>query len=336
LRQVRRVSVIRPSLATGLVARVYTQVERDFGMLAPPIALHSQAELPLAASWLMLRESLLATGVVDRATKEHVATAVSSHNACPYCVQVHGATLRGMPGPIADPALQAVTRWADGSGTRGTAGLAPPFPAAEAAELVGVAVTFHYLNRMANVFLADSPLPAEIPDAARGGAARVLRWFMGSMAAKVYPPGAALPLLPRAARPADLPWAAANPTVADAFARAVAAIDSAGAAAIPAPVRELVSARLSEWDGQPPGLTRSWVTDAASDLPADQRPTARLALLTAFASYQVDDSTVTEFRRHHPDDRTLIEVCSWASMAAARQVGAWAAVPPSAGTPARR
>jgi AhpD family alkylhydroperoxidase len=166
-------------------------------MLAPPIALHSPAELPLAASWLMLRESLLATGVVDRATKEHVATAVSLHNTCPYCVQVHDATLRGMTGEqsagvpesIADPAVRAIARWAGGSGTRTVAGLAPPFPAGQAAEIVGVAVTFHYLNRMANVFLADSPLPPEIPTAARGAAARVLRWFMGSMAGNMYPPG---------------------------------------------------------------------------------------------------------------------------------------------------
>ena len=39
LRQVRHLSPVRPRHADGLVGQVYRQVERDFGMLAPPIAL---------------------------------------------------------------------------------------------------------------------------------------------------------------------------------------------------------------------------------------------------------------------------------------------------------
>ena len=102
LAQIRHVAPVRPDAATGLVGRVYDQVERDFGMLAPPVALHSPAPAVLAASWLMLRETLIATGKVDRATKEAVGTAVSLGNTCPYCVEVHSATLGGLagrPGP---------------------------------------------------------------------------------------------------------------------------------------------------------------------------------------------------------------------------------------------
>ncbi|MFD1049963.1 carboxymuconolactone decarboxylase family protein, partial [Kibdelosporangium lantanae] len=41
LSRIRHVTVVRPADARGLVADVYRQAERDFGMLAPPVALHS-------------------------------------------------------------------------------------------------------------------------------------------------------------------------------------------------------------------------------------------------------------------------------------------------------
>src|SRR4051794_40035248 len=92
LDQIRYVTPVRAPAADDTVARVYQQVERDFGMLAPPVALHSPAPGPLAACWMMLRESLLADGQVQRGAKEAVAAAVSVANSCPYCVTVHAAT----------------------------------------------------------------------------------------------------------------------------------------------------------------------------------------------------------------------------------------------------
>jgi hypothetical protein len=67
LAQIRYVSPVMPGTAAGLVASVYTQAERDFGMVAPPLALHSPAPPLLAAAWVMLRETLLVTGKADRA-----------------------------------------------------------------------------------------------------------------------------------------------------------------------------------------------------------------------------------------------------------------------------
>jgi len=97
LAQIRYVAPVRPGAAPGPVAEVYAQMERDFGMLAPPVALHAAAPDILAAIWLMLRESTLVPGALDRAAKEAIATAVSAANACPYCVEVHGTTLAGSP-----------------------------------------------------------------------------------------------------------------------------------------------------------------------------------------------------------------------------------------------
>lgn len=321
LDQIRHVRPVRPRQAGGLVGAVYRQVERDFGMLAPPVALHSPAPEPLAASWAMLRESLVATGQADRAAKEAVASAVSESNACPYCVEVHTATLDGL-GPSA--ASGPVGVWAKASATRQSALDAEvPFPVTHAPELIGVAVTFQYLNRMVHVFLGDSPLPPNVPAAARGRARRFLGWFMGSAASRPVLAGESLDLLPDAPLPRDLSWASGNPTIAATFARASGAIAAAGERSVSGPVRELVTSRLSTWDGQPLGLSRAWVNEAIADLAPGDRAAGRLALLTAFASYQIDESVVAEFRAATPSDAALVELTSWSSMAAARRVGSW-------------
>lgn len=320
LNQVRHVTPVRPAAATGLVAQVYAQVERDFGMLAPPTALHSPAPGPLAASWAMLRETLLADGIVDRATKEIVAETVSRDNECPYCVAVHGATVTGLLGTREpDRARRAVADWTHAGSTAETA-TAHGIPAGSAPELIGVAVTFQYLNRMVHVFLGESPLPPQLPGPMRGRAMRFLGNFMRTSAARPHAPGAALDLLPPADLPADLAWAAGNPTVAAAMGRAAAAIELAGRAAVPAEVRELVSAEVAAWTGQARGISRVWVAELVALVPEDVQRVARLALLTAFAPYQVDDAIVAGFA-----DAELIAVTSWASMAVARRIGAWMA-----------
>lgn len=303
LNQIRYVEPVRPGGATGLVAAVYADVEADFGMLAPPVALHSPAPVALAASWSLLRETLVASGHAPRAVKEAVAAAVSRSNTCPYCVSVHTATLE----VLTDTTFGDVEAWASG------AGRVRPFPAEQLPELLGVVVAFHYLNRVVNVFLGDSPLPANAPATAR----RFLGRFMGTTARKEHPPGRSLRLLAEARRPDDLAWSSGHPVIGDALGRIAAAFDAGGARALSRPARELVLDRVAAWDGAPPGLSRAWATEAVADLPAGDRPGATLALLVAMASYQVDDGTVAAFGG---DDRRLVELVSWAGFTAARRM----------------
>jgi alkylhydroperoxidase family enzyme len=317
LNDTKHIRVVKRRHATGLVADVYRQVEREFGMLAPPTAMHSASPDVLAASWMILRETMLAQGFADRAGKEAVATGVSEANSCPYCADVHGMTLDAIPD--ADPS--ALTTWARASAT-GPAEL--PATPAQAPELIGVAVAFHYYNRMVNVFLRDSPFPSHVPESAKPKARKVMGavlqpWVAGPTA------GESLEFLPAAPLSDDLWWAAPNRVVASAFARAYTAVEAAGARSVPAGVRSLVLGRLSVWDGRPPGLSRSWVDAPVATLPVDQQAAGRLALTIAMASYQVDDGMVEEFRRTAPDDVTLLELASWASLAAARRVSTWVA-----------
>ncbi|MEJ2856048.1 MULTISPECIES: carboxymuconolactone decarboxylase family protein [unclassified Saccharothrix] len=303
LNQVRHVAPVRPGAATGLVAVVYADVEADFGMLAPPVALHSPAPVALAASWALLRETLVASGRAPRAVKEAVAASVSRSNACPYCVTVHTATLEG----LTTTTFEDVEAWADRSSP------VRPVPVDQLPELLGVAVAFHYLNRVVNVFLGESPLPANAPAPAR----KFLGRFMGAGARGDRPPGTSLRLLPEGTPQADLAWSSDHPVIGEALARIAAAFDAGGSRALPAPVRELVLDRLAAWDGTPPGLSRAWVVEAVAGLPAEHRPAATLALLVALASYQVDDDVVAAVGG---DDARLVELVSWSAFAAARRM----------------
>ncbi|MFH9862966.1 carboxymuconolactone decarboxylase family protein [Streptomyces sp. NPDC017202] len=333
MRYVRRVP---PAAATGVVAAVYEEVERDFGMLAPPVALHAPAPPLLAAAWTMLRETLVATGELERARKEAVATAVSRANSCPYCVHVHATTLStlvpGTPahgpaagldaaparsgGPtVSQDGLRGLALWAEGAGAG-----RPPGPR-ELPEALGVAVTFHYLNRMVNVFLGPQPLPARLPSPARRTASRLLARALGESARAYREPGRSLDLLPAAPLPAGLEWARDTPTVAGAFARAAAAVSAAAEGVVPACVRSLLDAELADWDGGHKGLGLGWLDTALTALPPGDRAVGRLALLTACASYRVDDSVVTPVRRSGADDGDLVALVAWSAFTAALRAG---------------
>lgn len=321
LREVKYVDVVRPRRARGLVKDVYRQVERDFGMLAPPIALHSAAPEVLAAAWLVLRESLVAAGTGSRADKEVVAAAVSAANSCPYCVEVHGMALGslgepdaaaaiegGDAGAIQDRETRALALWARGEGA-----LPADVPAATAAEFTAVAVAFHYLNRVVSVFLGPSPLPERVPPQAREKAKAVLGFLLKPGDAP--PAGEALGFLP--AVPGDAP---AGP-LEDAFARATAAVEAAGERSVPSRVRDLVRREVKDWDGKPPGLSRAWLEPVLGELPVEERAAGRLALLTAKAAYRIGAADVAAVRPERTDDRGLVELVSWAALTAAVAAG---------------
>jgi hypothetical protein len=240
------------------------------------------------------------------------------------------ALAEGRIDAIQDPGVRANAAWASASASAESAARqGVPFTAGQAPESVGLTVMMQYLNRMVNVFLRDAPLPPGVPTAALGGVMAVLGGLMRSASRKPREAGASLDLLPSAPLLADLRWAEGNASIAGAFARAAAAFEAAGANTVPDAVRELVTAELAGWRGEPRGPSRAWVEEPVSGLPAGERPAGRLALLVALGSHQVDRAVIGEFRRDRPDDATLVELASWAAMAAARRAGSWARFDPA-------
>jgi alkylhydroperoxidase family enzyme len=345
-RQVKYLTPVPPQAATGLVARVYAQVADESRIVAPPALAHSPAPRTLAAYWMLMREPLVATGLVDRLAKEAVASAVSVGTICPYCVDMHStgmydlstehdaeAIARDRADEVDDPRLRALAAWGRTAHLPDTASPdTAPFPEEHRPELVGVVVSFHYLTRMVNVFLSSFLLPPRLGPTARRRFKQGIGRVLAPTLRAYREPGRSLPLLPDAAPPPEAAWAAASPTVSAAVARSYAAFEEAGVRSVPAGVRDLVLRRLSRWRGEETGLRRDWCEDLLLELPDEQRAAARLALLTALASYQVDEEVVDECRRCGADDVALVETAAWASFVAARQVGMWhlPAVPGSA------
>jgi AhpD family alkylhydroperoxidase len=342
-RQVKYVKPVPAHQADGLVGAVYGQAAEEMRIVVPPILLHSPSPESLAAYWMLMREPLMAAGHADRLAKETVAAVVSVANICPYCVDMHSmgmydlSTEHDAEAIVADRVEEMTDSRNRDLAAWGRVAHQPDAPAARLApfaeaarpELIGTVVSFHYLNRMVNVFLSSFLVPPRLRGTARRRMKQGISRVLAPMLRNPGEPGRSLELLPPAPLPADLGWAAGSPHVAEAVARSAAAFEAAGERALSPEVRDLVGRRLADWRGEETGLSRAWCEDLIAGLPAADRAAGRLALLTALASYQVDEDVVEEFRRGEADDRVLVEAVAWASFAAARRVGSWHCVSPA-------
>jgi AhpD family alkylhydroperoxidase len=311
--------------AKGEVAAIYAQLRRDLGSVAEPLALHAPLPDLLGSAWAILRETLLA-GQVARGQKEAVAATVSTRNRCPWCIDIHSMMLQAAGHPqarlaiadgqvetIIDPSLRAIVAWAD----QPVLDMPPVAPAA-VPELIGTAVTFHYLNRMVNALLMETFLPQA--RWARRTVAAALPWLLRPLARRSYTAGESLRWVRAADLPSDLSWAQQSPPIAHAFAGFAAVVDQHSQRALPASARAIIGEQLAVWNGVAPPLSRSWVEQAIAGLGEPEAAAARLGLLAALASYQIDEGVVAAYRRHYPGDASLVAALAWASFAAATAV----------------
>lgn len=335
-RQVKYVSPVPVAAATGLVAKVYGQIADEMRLVIPPALLHSPAPDVLAAYWMLTREPLLPTGDVDRATKEAVAAAVSVATICPYCVDMHSVSMYDLStehdaeavcadrvDEMADPWLRDVTAWARAAHEcDGSIPMPDSLTAAARAELIGMVVSMHYLTRMVNVFLSNFLLPPGLGPRSRRRLKHGISRMMRPTLRASREPGRSLSLLSPAPLPPSAAWAAGSPAIAAAIASSYAAFEAAGARALSPAVCEITVDRLERWRGEETGLSTAWCEELIADLAPADRAAGRLTLLTALASYKIDEEVVGEFRRYHPADATLVDATAWASFAAARLIGA--------------
>ncbi|GII56473.1 alkyl hydroperoxide reductase AhpD [Planotetraspora thailandica] len=323
----RYVTPVAPKEADGRVAAVYRQIAQDFGLARMPLFMTlSPAPDVLAAVWSLLRESLVA-GSASRTDKEVVAVAVSSANRCPFCVSAHSVLLHatgahGLAETVArgdtpaDPRHARLFAW--GADTRTTGMTAPPVPPDVAAEYIGTALTFHFINRMVSALLTDDVLP--------GGLQRwrPVRRLAGRMVAgatrRRHVSGTSLALLDGDPADETPAWAAGSPS-GRAMGTAFAALHKAaarGGESLSSQARLAVRDEVDAWDGAHPALTGGWPTDRLSGLPAVDRPGVRLALLAAMAPYRVSDRDVAEWRSATGvhGDAALVRLLAFGAMTA--------------------
>ena len=80
---------------------------------------------------------------------------------------------------------------------------------------------------------------------------------------------------------------------------------------------------MNAWNGEEMPLSRRWVENTIASLSEEQKPAARLAILTALASHQVDEGVIELVQKQQPDDAHLVNVVAWASFAATRRISRW-------------
>jgi AhpD family alkylhydroperoxidase len=318
-----------------LTAAVYAQMRREFGLVSEPFRLQAPSPPILAAAWGSLREAVLG-GQVPREVKETVAVAISQQNRCPYCVDAHTSLLHAAGGrkaawalrrkgqeAIADPALRAAAGWAAATRNPGHALLAsPPFGPAEAPEMIATAACFHYINRLATIFLGDTPFPTRARLLQSPFVLITSRFFAPRMRQRPAP-GESLAGLTPAELPADLAWARPRPEIAAPFASLAAAVEVEARDMLGGGTADAVRRRIAAWSGEDPPLGNSWIDEVVTAVSEQHRPAARLALLTALAPYRVTPVEVAAFRAAWPGDRALVAVTAWASFTAARRMTSW-------------
>ncbi|WP_392673772.1 carboxymuconolactone decarboxylase family protein [Streptomyces sp. LN785] len=305
-----------PGSAAGVVAGVYEQLATDFGIdRAPTFVVLSAAPDLLAAAWALLRESLL-TGQAPRTGKEVVAAGVSLVNRCPFCVAAHTMLLHAtgdhrLAETIArgdlpdDPGHRRLLAWGKDMSTP------RPFPAAQAPEYIGTALSFHFINRIVSSLLTEDTLP--------GGAQRyrLVRSVAGRSLARTVRrrlvPGESLALLETAGTAPG--WAADTPA-GTAFG-ALRAAAHRGAELLGDEDSALVRASVAAWDGVAPlPLHGEGLPDRA------ERPGARLALLAARAPYRITDEDVAAWRGPSVTDDRLVRLIAFGAVCAVERVEA--------------
>jgi AhpD family alkylhydroperoxidase len=291
----------------------------------------------LAGLWCSFRESLVA-GFARRDMKEAVAVGISRLNDCPYCIDAHAVLLRatrahqaaeliqaGRDVEISDPGLRSAALWAKATRSPGDPILAtPPFSRREAPEFIGTAIWIHYINRMSRIFLGTNLIPLRSNALGlRALAERAGGLYFAPIIRRQRRQGDSIHILPAAEVPRDLAWAADSPVVSRAFAAFSGAVEEAGSQALDVAVRGCVQKKVEEWNGTDPGMGRRWTEPIEADLNEDQRPAARLALLTAFTPYLVERDVVEDFQSRRKGDETLLGAVAWSSFAVARKIGTW-------------
>ncbi len=323
---VRYVTPVAPAAATGQVAGVYAQLNREFGCHAPALTALSPVPDLLAATWSMLRESLL-VGHASRTSRELVAVGVSLANRCPFCVDAHAVLLRATGasrlaetvaagGVPADPENAALLGWAKQPRS------APPFDRELTPEYAGTALAFHFLNRVVSALLTEQFLPGRLQKRP------VVRALAGRAFAKLVRrplrSGESLPLLGNA--PVVPPVWAGDTPVGTAYATLVAAAGR-GRFQLSHEAEAVLRDTVNDWDGGHPPLDGGWLAAPLASLPEPDRPAARLALLAALAPYRITDGDVAEWRTTGGSDADLVRLVGFAAITAVTRVEGWLSSP---------
>lgn len=272
-----------------------------------PFLIHAAQPPLLAALWALFRETQLASGV-PRAYQETIALLVAQENRCPWCIEAHQLALytqkptpeivawfKSNPNPLEDSVIDGFSHNA--------------MIAHRAAVIL-----WQYINRMTNVLLVESAWHNF--GSLREPLTRVMGHVFGAFFLhRNYAPGRSLEFIADTPLPAHFSWANSRNNIAATLAYFHQQINQLAQGIIPGAVQQFVLEYVHQHRGQNMGLSRRWADDAVQSLESGQRLIAKVLLLTALASYQIDDDLILQVRQIFPQDSDLLALLAWGSYA---------------------
>jgi hypothetical protein len=321
---IRFLEPIKYADSTGDVKKVYDEISYDY-VLAAPFTLHASNPKIMAGSWSLVRESLIVNGEVNRLTKEAIAGGVSISNQCQYCLEAHIK----MSGGKIDEKNKDLFEWSKSHYKDNELIQNPPFSIDEAPEIIGTALTFHYINRMVSVFVTEYPLP--LPGFLYWLKPFISSFFKNTAAVNITGvkalPGQSLKWLAPVEVSTEFLWAESNIHIKNSFLGFDKLMDQTAENVIPPNVQEVVLNYLADWTGNSLGFGNEWIDNMTKDLVPSEKIIAQFILLIATMPYKITNLHIDELRKNGIGNEELLIISSWGSWQATKKIGNWISAP---------
>ena len=321
----------------GLTKDVLLQSQRDF-FVNGTITSHAACPSLMAGMWVGGREIALTNQHLPAWLKKAMGAALSEVNKCPYCEDfllslTHGAKKNNIANSLRKNKMEWIDddltlkrlHWTKASITKDAEELQdPPFGSKELPEALGTLIVFNYTNKISDFTLNGSPVPSSL----RSGALKLFGMELQESSALDLEHGTSLSLLPEAELPEEFNWAADNPLVTDTLSRWNYVVEEEINQALSEKVQQFIRDRLNTWQGGQAPLSRRWVEEEVKGLQGEERDKARLVLLIAKASYQIDDGIIEQVVQHGVNEADLVRLGVWGAFMGAKTIANWCAPVP--------
>ncbi len=320
--------------AQGLIKEVMLQSQRDF-FINGTITSHAACPPLMAGMWMGGREIALTNHHLPAWLKKAMGAALSEVNKCPYCEDfllslTHGANKNNVANSLRKNKMESIDdeatlrrlQWTKASITRNAAELDdPPFSPEELPEALGTLIVFNYTNKISDFTLNGSPVPVSL----RSGALKFFGMELQESSALDLEHGASLSLLPEATLPEEFHWVASNALIAESLSRWNHVVEEEIHHVLSSEAQQLIRDNLSTWQGGQAPLSRRWVEEEIKDLQGAEHDKARLVLLIAKASYQIDDGIIGQVTRHGVSEADLVRLGAFGAFMGAKTIANWCA-----------
>lgn len=334
VKTMRYVDAVPTKQVSGLLAKIYKQVDEDF-FVNGSLTSHSAVPELMAGVWIGGREAIIQPGELDQKTKEAMAATLSRVNDCPYCGDmlislVHSAgdkqaaksIFTGDETNLNDSLLESRLRWVEDAATPGSElPVSAPFPDQAMPEAIGTIVAMGHVNRFSHVVMDGSPVPFG-QSKGKYAALSLFSKELTDVVNRELVPGRSLELLPPALLPADMEWATSNPRIADAMSRWAAVINQYALPEIPKAVQAVLADYLSEWRGEKMPLSRAWLDEATAELSKPDQNIAKLCLVVAIAPWQFSEDLIEPIAGDTEGAKQrVVKILNFAAFSGARRLG---------------